>query len=48
MKKVDIAVTDLNSIDMFLGYDQLIKYNPKVNWDKGTIYFTRCLKEYRT
>ena len=29
---------------MFLEYDWLVKYNPKVNWDKGTIWFIRCLK----
>ena len=40
-------VTNLNSIDIFLEYDQLVKYNLEVNWDKQTIQFTRCLKEYR-
>ena len=33
-EKIDIAVTNLNSINMFLEYDWLIKYNPEVNWDK--------------
>ena len=32
-----IAVTDLNSIDMFLRYNWLVKHNPEVNWNKGMI-----------
>ena len=39
------AVTDLNSIDMFLRYNWLVKHNPDVNWNKGMIQFIRCLKE---
>ena len=31
------AVTDLNSIDMFLRYNWLVKHNPEVNWNKGMI-----------
>ena len=30
-EKIDIAVIDLNSTDMFLEYDWLIKHNPEVN-----------------
>ena len=41
IEKIDIVVTDLNSINMFLGYNWLIKYNPEVNWGKGTIQFIR-------
>jgi len=33
---------DLNGIDMFLGYDWLVKYNQEVDWSKGTMKFTRC------
>ena len=47
IKIIDIAVTDLNSTDIFLGYDQLVKHNPKFNWVKEMIQFTRCLKEYK-
>jgi len=36
-EQIDVAVTDLNKIDMFLGYDWLVKYNPEVNWKKGKI-----------
>jgi len=30
-KQINIAVMDLNGIDMFLGYDWLVKHNPEVN-----------------
>ena len=45
MEKIDTVVTDLNSINIFLGYNWLVKYNPEVNWNKEIIQFTRCLKE---
>jgi len=32
-EQIDVAVTDLNKIDMFLGYNWLVKYN----WKKGKI-----------
>ena len=35
-------VIDLNSTDMFLGYDWLVKHNPEVNWKDRKIQFTRC------
>ena len=34
-------------MDIFLEYDWLVKYNPEVSWDKGTIWFIRCPKEYK-
>jgi len=45
MEKINVVVTDLNSINMFLGYNWLVKYNPEVNLKKEIIQFTRCLKE---
>ena len=39
---LEAVVTDLNSIDMFLSHDWLVKHNPEVNWKNGTIRFTRC------
>jgi len=42
-KQLEAAVTDLNSMDMFLGHDWLVKHNPEVNWKNRTIKFTRCL-----
>ena len=47
MEKIDTVVTDLNGIDIFLEYNWLVKHNPEVNWDKRTIQFIRCLREYR-
>jgi len=41
-KELEAAVTDLDGMDMFLGHDWLVKYNPEVNWKNGTIKFTRC------
>ena len=41
-EQLEAAVTDLNGMDMFLGYDRLVKYNPEVNQKNGTIKFTRC------
>ena len=46
-KQIKAAVMDLNGTDIFLGYDLLTKHNPEVNWDTGTIQFTRCLKMCR-
>ena len=45
---IKTVVIDLNSIDIFLGYNWLVKHNPEVNWDTGTIQFTRCPKTCRT
>ena len=39
---LEAAVMDLKNMDMFLGYDWLVKYNPEVNWKNSTIRFTRC------
>jgi len=42
MKKINAAVTNLNSMDMFLEYNWLVKHNPELNWNKRTIQFMRC------
>ena len=44
---LEVVVTDLNSMDMFLGHNQLVKHNPKVNWEDGKIQFTRYLGSYK-
>ena len=36
-KQINITVIDLNGTDIFLGHDWLIKHNPEVNWNMGTI-----------
>ena len=43
-----MVVIDLNGMDIFLEYDQLVKHNPEVNWSIGIIWFIRYLKTYRT
>ena len=43
-EQLEAAVTDLNSIDMFLGYDWLVKHNLEVNWKNRTIKFMRYLE----
>jgi len=48
IENISIVVTDLDSMDIFLGYDWLVKHNLQVNYNKGTIQFTTCLKEYKT
>jgi len=40
-EQLEVAVTDLDGTDMFLGYDWLVKHNPEVNWKKDTKKFTR-------
>jgi len=39
---LEAAVMDLDRMDMFLGYDWLVKHNLEVNWRNRTIKFTRC------
>jgi len=39
---LEVAVTDLNGMDMFLGHNWLVKHNSEVNWRNRTIKFTKC------
>jgi len=34
---IEVAVIDLNRMNMFLGHDLLVKHNPEVNWKEGKI-----------
>jgi len=43
---IEIAVMNLNRMDIFLGHDWLVKHNPEVNWKEGKIWFTRYLGLY--
>ena len=36
-ENINILITDLNSMDMFLKYDWLVKHNREVNQNKETI-----------
>jgi len=47
-EQIDVVVMDLNGIDMFLGYDWLVKHNPEIDWSKGIMQFMRCSRIYRT
>ena len=47
-EQIDVVVMDLNGIDMFLGYDWLVKHNPEIDWSKEIMRFMRCSKTYRT
>jgi len=47
VKRIDIEVMELNGTDMFLGYNWLAEHNLEVNWNIGTIWFTKCLTECR-
>ena len=40
---LEVAVMNLDRIDMFLEHNWLVKHNLEVNWKNGTIKFTRCL-----
>ena len=46
-KYLKVVVIDLNSTDMFLRHDWLVKHNPEVNWKDSKIKFTRYLGLYR-
>ena len=39
---LEVAVMDLDGMDIFLGHNWLVKHNPEVNWKNGTIKFMRC------
>ena len=36
-KQLKAAVMDLNRMDIFLGHDWLVKYNPEINWKNKMI-----------
>ena len=47
-EQINAVVMDLNGMDMFLGYNWLVKHNMEVNWSTGTIQFTRCPNTCKT
>ena len=40
-KQLEVTVTDLNEMDIFLGYGWLVKHNLEINWKNETIKFMR-------
>jgi len=43
-EQINAVVSGITEMDIFLGYDWLEKYNPEIDWKKGTISFTRYPK----
>ena len=41
-EKIDLAVVNLGSKEIFLGHDWLVRHNPLIDWTTGKITFTRC------
>ncbi|SJL18801.1 uncharacterized protein ARMOST_22402 [Armillaria ostoyae] len=41
-ERIDLAVTDLGSKEIFFGHDWLVRHNPSINWATGSVTFTRC------
>jgi len=41
-EQLEVTITDLDGMDMFLDHDWLVKHNSEVNWKNSTIWFTRC------
>ena len=46
--QIEPRMEKLYNTGMFLEYDWSVKYNLEVNWNIRTIWFTICLREYRT
>jgi hypothetical protein len=45
VERIQFAVTNLGDSDVFIGYKWLKKHNPKVDWRKSALFFTRCPDE---
>ncbi|SJL07034.1 uncharacterized protein ARMOST_10377 [Armillaria ostoyae] len=41
-ERIDLAVTDLSSKEIFLRHDWLACHNPIINWTTGLVTFARC------
>jgi len=37
IEQIDVAVTDLNGMNIFLEHNWLVKHNPEVNWKNNII-----------
>lgn len=45
-ENVEVAVVQLEDrADMFMGHDWLVRHNLEIDWNKGTIRFSRCPPE---
>ncbi len=41
-ERIDLAMTNLEKKDIYLRHDWLKRHNLSVNWERGTIIFSRC------
>ncbi|PFH45208.1 hypothetical protein AMATHDRAFT_161954, partial [Amanita thiersii Skay4041] len=39
---MDFSITNISKNDIFLGHDWLKYHNPKINWNKAMLEFSRC------
>jgi hypothetical protein len=44
-ENIEAVVTQLDSADIFVAFDWLMKHNPTINWESGTVKFNRCPPE---
>jgi hypothetical protein len=48
IEELALAVTHLSAYNIFLGYDWFSHHNPVVDWQKGTLDFSRCPSTCKT
>ena len=39
---IDLAVTELRDIDLFLGHDWFKIHNPSIDWVNAILFFNHC------
>ena len=42
MERIQLAVTNLGKIQLFIGHEWLKKHNPNIDWLTSTLTFDRC------
>ena len=42
VEKIEFAVSDIGSSDVYIGHDWLKQHNPSVDWNKSRILMDRC------
>ena len=45
VERIQFAVSNIGESDVFIGHEWLKKHNPKVDWRKSALFFTRCPDE---
>ena len=41
-ERIELAVTNLGKVDIFLGLDWLRQHNPSIDWNNSSLEFDRC------